>query len=78
MTGGVFGITRAMMGPPPFFGLESEFAPKSSDQTRRVQRILRSGPLMTDDVEPFVVRWRLKIHGDRLEVRIRRPRSAER
>lgn len=24
-------------------------------QMRRVQRILRSGPLMTDDVKPFVV-----------------------
>jgi hypothetical protein len=41
-------------------------------------RILQSASRVTDDVERFVVRWRLEIQSDGVELRIRRPRSAGR
>src|SRR6187551_2974787 len=41
-------------------------------------RMLQSGSRVTNDVERFVVGWRLEIQSDGVELRLRRPRSAGR
>jgi hypothetical protein len=43
------------------------------DCRRPVRANATLGPLISNDVEPFVLGWRLEVHSDRIELSIRGP-----